>query len=265
MIRLLPRRSSIGVVEIHGVLGAAVRAGVYHQLLDRLERNPSIRSVVLDIDSPGGSVSASEDLYLKVVRLREKKPVIAFIRGTGASGSYLVACAASRIIALPTAIVGSIGVISLQPVAAELMERLGISVSVSKSGPLKDMGAFYRLPTSDEQEKVQGLVDELFQAIVERVAEARHMEVDQVRQYASGEVYTAKKSKDLGLVDELGDFDAVLDAAAALGGVPRRLTYARPPRSARMRLLERFASWAFEGALGDTGGALTQRHGLWYL
>ena len=263
MVRLLPGRSSIGVVELHGVLGTTVRAGVYHQLIDRLERSPRIGCVVLDIDSPGGAVGASEELYLKVARLREKKPVVAFIRGTGASGSYLAACAASRIVALPSAIVGSIGVISMRPVVAELLERLGVSVSVNKSGPLKDMGAFYRLPTSEEQEKVQGLIDELFETFVERVAEARHMEVDKLRQYATGEVFTARHGKELGLVDELGDFDAVLDMAASLGRVPRRVTYVRPPRSMRLRMLGRFAAWAMETALEDTGVATTQR--LWYL
>ena len=236
---------------------------MYHQIIDRLERSPRIGCVVLDIDSPGGAVGASEELYFKVSRLREKKPVVAFIRGTGASGSYLVACAATHIVALPSAIVGSIGVISMRPVVAELLERLGVSISVSKSGPLKDMGAFYRLPTSEEQEKVQGLIDELFQTFVERVAEARHMEVDQLRQYATGEVFTARHGKELGLVDELGDFDAVLDMVASLGQVPRRVTYTRPPRSMRLRLLGRFSAWAMEAVLEDTGVVVPQR--LWYL
>ncbi len=220
--------------------------------------------IVLDIDSPGGSVAASEDLYFKIARLREKKPVVAFIRGTGASGSYLIACAATRIVALPSAIVGSIGVISMRPVAVELLERLGVSVSVSKSGPLKDMGAFYRQPTSEEQDKLQGLIDELFQTFVERVAEARHMDVDEVRRRATGEVYTARQGKELGLLDELGDFDTVLDIAASLGNVPRRrVTYVRPPRSLRQRLTGRFALWAMETVADDLGVSTAQ--GMWYL
>ena len=253
----------IAVVELQGVLGATVRAGAYHHLLERLERNPRVGCVVLDIDSPGGFVSASEALYRKVARLREKKPVIAFIRGVGASGSYLVACAASRIVAQPSAIVGSIGVISLRPVVAELMERLGVGVSVSKSGPLKDMGAFYREPTAEEQAKVQGLVDDLFQMMVDMVAQSRHMDVDQVRGYATGEVFTGRKGKELGLVDELGDFDAALDAAASLGKMPRRVIYVRPPRPARIRLLERFLGLALEAAWEDVQAPAWQR--LWYL
>lgn len=260
---LLPGRSRIGVVELHGVLGTTLRTSVYHQLLDRLERNPRIGCVVLDIDSPGGSVAASENLYLKVSRLRSKKPVIAFIRGTGASGAYLVACGASRIVAVPGAIVGSIGVISFRPVVAELLERLGIRVSVAKSGSLKDMGAIYRPPTPEEEVKIQGLVDELFEGFVERIAKARRMELDQVRGYATGEVYTSGKGKELGLVDELGDFDTVLDMAASLGHVSRRVEYVRPPRPLQLRLLDRFASWALAPLVEEAGDATVPR--FWYL
>ncbi|MBI4199393.1 MAG: S49 family peptidase [Chloroflexi bacterium] len=102
---------------MRGILGAGARATQYHKLLGHIERNPRLGVALLDIDSPGGSVAVSEDLYLKVMRLREKKPVVAFVRGVAASGAYLVACAATKIIALPNAIVGSLGVISFRPVA----------------------------------------------------------------------------------------------------------------------------------------------------
>ena len=263
MVRLLPRRSGVGVIEVKGIIGANTRASVHHELLDKLERDPRVGSVVLDIDSPGGGVAASEDLFLKVKRLREKKPVVAFIRGTGASGSYLVACAATRIIALPSAIVGSIGVISLRPVAAELLERLGINISVSKSGPLKDMGAFYRAPTDEERGKLQGLIDELYKAFVGQVAESRNMKPDVVRGHATGEVFTGRRGRELGLVDELGDFDATLDMAAYLGRVPRRAIHVRPPHSFRQRMLGQFTMWAMESVLEGTGPSTT--HQLWYL
>lgn len=263
MFRRLARRSRIGILELHGALGSTIRANAYYQILDRLERNARIGCVLLDIDSPGGSVAASEALYLKIVRLRQKKPVVAFIRGAGASGAYLLACAASRIVAQPGAIVGSIGVISLRPAVAELMQRLGVSISVSKSGPLKDMGAFYRPSTPEEEGKMQSLVDDLFQDMVERVAESRHMEVARVRGVATGEVYAARKARELGLVDELGDFDAALDAAASLGNIPRRVTYVRPPRPARLRLIERFVGWAMDSVEEEAGTLLAGR--LWYM
>ena len=193
---------------------------MYHELLDRLERDTKAGAVVLDIDSPGGAVGASEDLYLKTKRLSEKKPVVAFIRGSGASGAYLLACAATRIIALPSAIVGSIGVISMRPEASGLLDRLGVGFSVSKSGPLKDMGAFYRPPTDDEQAKLQSLIDELFEAFLKEVAESRNMDLDEARSYATGEVFTARRAAETKLIDETGDFEKALDTAAELGNVP---------------------------------------------
>ena len=110
---------------------------------------------------------------------------------------------------------------------------------------------------------MQGLIDELFQTFVERVAQARHLETEQVRGFATGEVFTAKRGKELGLVDELGDFDDVLDLAASLGNVPRRTTYVRTPRSMRQRMLGRFAAWALGGLWEEGSTGLGER--LWYL
>ena len=257
------RRGRIGVIELFGMIGPVVRSSVYYQLLDRLERSPRVGAVLLDIDSPGGAVAASESLFAKVDRIRQKKPVVAFIRGSGTSGAYMVGCPATKIMALPGALVGSIGVISLRPMVANLLERLGVSVSVSKSGPLKDMGTFYRPPTDEELEKLQGLIDELFESFVERVAKARGMETERVRGFATGEVFTGQRGKEMGLVDELGDFDDALDMAAALGNVPRKTTYVRPPRGMRERAMGRFAAWAMEGLSEEGHTFLGER--LWYV
>ncbi len=263
MVRLFPRRPRIGVLEIRGVIGASLQASVYHELLDRLERDPKTGAVVLDIDSPGGAVGASEDLYLKTKRLSKKKPVVAFIRGSGASGAYLLACAATSIIALPSAIVGSIGVISMRPEASGLLDRLGVGFSVSKSGPLKDMGAFYRPPTDDERAKLQALIDELFEAFLKEVAESRKMDLDEARKYATGEVFTARRAAETKLIDETGDFEKALDTAAELGKVPRRMKYLRPPKTFRQRMLGQFATWSLEAALDGTESASSPK--LWYL
>ena len=263
MASLFRRRGRIGVIELFGMIGPVVRSSVHYQLLDRLERNPRIRAVVLDIDSPGGAVTASESLYAKVRRLRQKKPVVAFIRGSGTSGAYMAACPATKVIALPGSIVGSIGVISIRPIVADLLERLGVRVSVNKSGPLKDMGAIYRPSTEEEERKLQGLIDELFEAFVERVAQSRGITPEQVRGLATGEVFTGQRGKELGLVDELGDFDDALDLAASLGNVPRRVTYVRPPHSMRERVIGRFAMWAMAGLAEEGQATLGER--LWYL
>lgn len=257
------RKRTIAILELHGVIGVAVRSSTYHELLDRIEHSSRVSAVVLDIDSPGGSSATSEALYRKLCRVRGKKPIVAFVRGTGASGSYMLACAAGRIIALPSAIVGSIGVISMRPVAVDLMERLGVGVAVNKSGPLKDMGAFYRPSTAEEEAKVQGLVDELHGRFVDLVAHERGIPVERLNRYATGEVFTGTQGKDIGLVDEVGDFDDAIDAAASLGNVPRRTTHVRPPRPLRMRLLGRFGGGIVSEVADELQALNTPK--LWYM
>ncbi|MBE3112606.1 MAG: signal peptide peptidase SppA, partial [Acidobacteria bacterium] len=222
--------------------GAPSRAVEQLRLIQSLRETDSVRSVVIDIDSPGGTVAASDYLYRSVRKLAEKKPVIAFIRGTGASGGYMVGCAATKIVALPTAMIGSIGVISMRPLVYELLDKVGVRMSVTKSGRLKDMWSSFREPTEEEKEKEQALLDEFYNRFIEVVAEGRKLSPDDVRALATGEVFTAVRGKEMRLVDELGDLDTAIDMAAELGKAPRRIRYVRPKRNLRSLLMSRMAS-----------------------
>ena len=122
-------RGGIAVVELSGVIGGGMKVPVYSPLLDGLREDKRFRAVVLEIDSPGGTASGSELLYHSVLKIKKEKPVVAYIRGTGASGAYYISCAADRVVALPSALVGSIGVIYLRPVLEQLLQKLGISFS----------------------------------------------------------------------------------------------------------------------------------------
>ncbi|MFQ5860567.1 MAG: signal peptide peptidase SppA, partial [Dehalococcoidia bacterium] len=257
------QRGRIGVVEVFGVIGGTVRVPQYDHLLRRLGRSRRIKAVVVDIDSPGGSASASEYLYTSLARITAIKPVVAFIRGSGTSGAYYLACAASRVVALPSSLVGSIGVISLRPVIQELLQRLGIGITVHKSGPFKDMGAFWRSPTPEEEAKLQALVDEFYQSFVQVVARARGMEEERVREYATGELFTGRRAQELGLVDELGDLERAIDLAAELGKAPRRPMWVRPPRTFFERLGRRFAQEMTESLAQQVERSLLQ--GVFYL
>ncbi len=176
----------------------------------------------------------------------------------------MAACPATKVIALPGSIVGSIGVISLRPMIADLLERVGVRVSVNKSGPLKDMGAIYRPSTEEEERKLQGLIDELFEAFVERVAQCRGISPEQVRSFATGEVFTGRRGKELGLVDELGDFDRALELAAELGKTRPRPVWVRPRRPLLGRLLgARVAEVWGHGLVTDLRQVLTG--GMYYL
>ncbi len=248
--RLLPP-GQVSVVRMYGPISGGVRAADWIELLRRLRRSGRVPAVVLDIDSPGGSATASDDMYLAVRRLAEHKPVVAAIRGVGASGGYLVAMGAHRVVANPNAVVGSIGVISAGPRVRVLLERIGVRVSETKAGRLKGVGAPWRDETPEEQGKEQELVDALYGAFIERVATGRRMEPERVRELATGEVWLGRQAVELGLVDEIGDLERAIEIAAGLAGVPARGAPVRFRRSIIDRVIDRLAG-ASATAMADT-------------
>ena len=250
-------RGRIAVVELFGAIGGQIKSPAYEQIFAAIARDDSVKALVLDVDSPGGGVSASDYLYRSVLKVAEKKPVIANIRGVGASGAYYICCAAQKIVASHAAIVGSIGVISARPALQELLRRIGVGVNVNKSGAYKDMGAFWRDATPEEEQKMQALIDDSFNSFVSIVAAARKMDEDAVRRIATGEVYWATKAQELGLVDELGDLDRAVDIAAEVSGAPRKPVHIRPRRSLRQLLLNPAAD-----ALTESVSAEVERR-LW--
>jgi protease-4 len=231
-------RRRIAVISLRGVIGGAVRTDETLRTLGDARRNPRVRAVLLEIDSPGGSATESEALYLGVRRLAREKPVVAWIRSTGASGAYFAACGASRILAFPSAIVGSIGVISVRPVAVEALRRLGASVQVTKTGPFKDLGAPWREPTEEDQGKERALVDAIFRRFTGAVADARGLDDAQLARVTTGEVWLGTEAVTLGLVDRVcEDEDGALREVQRLAGLPhRRIVRMGPRRSVLQRL-----------------------------
>ena len=246
MPMLFRRRSGVGVVEIFGVIGGGARVHEQSRILDSLRRDKRFKAVIVEIDSPGGTAAGSELLYNSLLRVAQEKPVVAYIGGTGASGAYYISCAANRIVALPSSLVGSIGVIYLRPVLQQLLQNLGVSFSVYKSGEFKDMTGFWRSPTSEEEGKFKGLIDEIYGNFIRSVATGRQMDEEKVKEFATGEVFTGRGAQERGLVDELGDFDRALDLASDLGRTRRRPMWIRRRRP----LMERFV-----GRVGGPGVA----------
>lgn len=247
----LPIQPRIAIVELFGAIQGGAKVGEIVHLIDGLKEDKRVRAVILEIDSPGGSAPASEYLYGAITRLADRKPVIAFVRGIGASGAYMAACGATKIVALPSSIIGSIGVISIGPVAKDLLKRIGIDVTVSKSGEYKDMGAFYRDPTAEEMKKRDDLINQFFDIFVDIVANSRSMTPDQVREYATGEIFTGKKAAQFGLIDQVGDMDMAIALASELGQVPPKISYARPRRPLLQKLFSRVGS-SFAEEIADT-------------
>ena len=235
----MAQRSRIAVVEIHGVIGNQVKISEFAHIIDSLSNNRRIRALLLDIDSPGGSATGSEVLYRSIQRVAASKPVYAYVRGIGASGGYYLACAASKIYALPTALIGSIGVIYLRPILEQLLTKVGIDFSVYKSGEFKDMTGFWRSPTDRESQKFQELIDEIFDNFVAVVADGRSLDDSVVREVATGEVMTAQRGKNCGLVDEIGDFKDALESVAEVARCKPIPRWIRPGRSLGQRLIGR--------------------------
>lgn len=249
------RSPAIAVVDLQGTIGGAVRPLEYTRLLSRLGAEPSVRAVVLNIDSPGGVASGAELITRAVERLNAAKPVVSFIAGTGASGGYMIACASRHVVALPSAIVGAIGVISYRPVVEQALERLGVQMLVAKSGRLKDMGSPFREPTEEEQARQQHLLDSLYDLFVESVARGRGLPLERVRELATGEVYTTAEALEHGLVDSVGDLEDAVDWAAKESGAPRRVRVVRPRRTLRDLMLGRAAAALAQSVLAELDAA----------
>jgi protease IV len=236
------RAGRVAIIRLYGPIVGGQRSADAIEQIARVRRSGRVPAVVLDIDSPGGSAPASDYLYLALARLAAKKPLVAHIRGVGASGAYLAALAARSIVVAPNAVVGSIGVISAGPRIASLLERIGIRVQETKAGSLKGLGAPWRDDTPEEAAKEREIVDAYYDAFVARVAEGRPLSAEQARELATGEVWLGSRSVELGLADEVGDLDRAVEIAAAAAGVPARAAPVRTRRPVMARLVDRFAT-----------------------
>ncbi len=221
--------------EPGGVLEPAQPGSVarVREQLDRARRDPEIRALLLRIDSPGGSVTASDLVYREIQRFRKERalPVVAQLMGTAASGGYYVAQAADEIIAHPTTITGSIGVIYFGVNVAGLMEKLGIEDQTLTTGSYKDAGSPLRRMTSQERSQLRSILFDM-QAEFERVVDAGRPQLDAaaVHALADGRIFSASQALQHGLVDRIGDLQASIDAAKLRAGLGEAqvVSYHRP-------------------------------------
>lgn len=238
--RLRPGR--VAIVRLYGTITGGQRAADWVETVRHLREASSVPAVVLDIDSPGGSAAASDYLFLALRRLAAAKPLIAHVRGTGASGAYLAAMAARRLVVAPASVIGSIGVISAGPRVPALLDRLGVRVEEHTAGRLKGLGAPWREDTDDERAREQELVDAFYDVFVRRVADGRNLPHERVLELATGEVWLGARAVELGLADETGDLDRAIELAAELAGVPAKSQPVRLHRPFLARLTDRFAT-----------------------
>jgi protease-4 len=211
----------LGLVEIEGVILDSKRTV---EQLERFEDDASITAVILRIDSPGGGVAASQEIYEAAKRVRERgKFVVASMGSVAASGGYYIACAADTIMANPGTTTGSIGVIMEMMNATELLNKIGIRFDVIKSGKYKDSGSPFRPMTEEDRKYFQRYVDDAYEQFVEVVATERELERSEVLKLADGRVFTGQQALEIGLIDLIGTYQEALALAAEvtnIGGRP---------------------------------------------
>ncbi|GAB4418959.1 MAG: hypothetical protein OHK0032_14910 [Thermodesulfovibrionales bacterium] len=248
MFQWLTNRLPMGRLAVVPFTGAVFSRTVepYLRLLRAIEYSRYIRGVLFQIESPGGSASSSEMLYHSLKSLNSKKPVYCYAL-MAASGGFMAACGARRISAPSTALMGSIGVLSVKPVLRDFMDRFGIRLEVMKKGINKDMTLFHRESTEEEKKKMDALHEDIYQRFIEIVAEGRRLSRERVSEIATGELFTAKRSLELGLIDEISDYESFLDKLAAEAGVKKeRAILLRPRRPFLYRIMGESASTAIE-------------------
>lgn len=210
-------RKQIARIEITGAIASATR----RRVLDALKTVEEKRfpALLLRIDSPGGTVGDSQEIYSALKRLREKVKIVASFGNISASGGVYIGVGADHIIANPGTITGSIGVILRGNNLERLLQKIGVSFKVVKSGPYKDILAFDRELTAPEEHILQELIDTSYQQFVQTVAEGRNLAVDAVKSFADGRIFTGQQALELGVVDRLGTEEDARRWAAELVGL----------------------------------------------
>jgi protease IV len=208
-----------GVVAVIPVEGEISSSDDFVETLKDLDDRPSIRAVVVRINSPGGAVAPSQEMYGAIRHLAEKKPVVASLGAVAASGGYYVASAADVIVASPGTLTGSIGVILQLANVSSLLDKLGVQATVVKAGQHKDIGSPFRSLTPEEQALLQTMVDEVHTQFIDAVAAGRKMDQGRARAIADGRIFSGQQAKDLGMVDELGGLEDAVRIAGSRAGI----------------------------------------------
>lgn len=223
-------KEKILVIDVEGILSSLSSPGLFaregdilSQVYSRLEKASEdvlIKGVIIRLDTPGGDVASSDILYNEIQKFKEKTglPVVGLMMGIAASGGYYVASACDSIIAHPSTITGSIGVISIYPSLEGLLAKLGIQVNVVKSGEMKDSGSAFRNLTPEEKKVFKEIIDELYKNFLDVVYKNRKdfLSLEELRVLADGRIYTAQQALKFKLLDEIGYFDHALEKVLSL-------------------------------------------------
>ncbi|MEO0138037.1 MAG: signal peptide peptidase SppA [candidate division WOR-3 bacterium] len=225
---------NIGVIEIEGIITSSKKV-VHH--IKQFAEDPSIQGILVRVDSPGGGVAASQEIYEELRKAKQQKKIVVSMGALAASGGYYVSLPADLIVANPGTITGSIGVIMQFPVFQELMKKLGIDFEVIKSKEHKDIGSPYRKLTEKEKKLLQDVVTDVYEQFVQATCDARGLPKDSVLKIADGRIITGRQAKELGLVDTLGSFEDAVKIIGDLLGIEKPNLIYPPKRYSLIQLI----------------------------
>ncbi len=232
------------ILNVNGTINRGM-LNSYMPAMKYIEKKNKVRGVLLVINSGGGDANSTEILYNQLVKISDKKPVYALVEGVGASGAYWLACAAEKIFAMRTSIVGSIGVISMSPDFSEFLENIGIKMRINKIGKYKDINSPFRTMTDEESKIYNGIMNDIYLAFRDQVKIRRNFTDEKMDSIATGLVFSAEQAKENGLIDGIGNMDTVMDQFKERTGAGsiKNLTPKRPFISRVMSMsIEAFSS-----------------------
>jgi protease IV len=218
----------IGVVSITGTISSSK---IISSELAKFAKDDSISAIILRINSPGGGVGATQEIYREVQKITPQKPVVASMGSIAASGGYYVAAPATKIVSNPGTITGSIGVFIQFVRLEELMNKIGVDLEIVKSGEFKDMGSPDRKLTQRDREIIDALIKDLQGQFVSAVASGRNLSVEKVQEIADGRIFSGARAKDLGLVDFMGNFQDAVEITKKIVGIKGDVALVYPKKS----------------------------------
>ncbi len=214
----IAKSEKIAIINIENIITQS--SSTVRQIKKYADDN-SVKAIVLRIDSPGGAVAPSQEIYSEILKFRKdsNKIVVTSMGNLAASGGYYIACASDKIIANPGTLTGSIGVIMTFSNIEELMKKIGLKTEVIKSGEFKDIGSPMREFTEKEKKLLQGVIDDVYDQFVNAVAVGRNIGVEKVKELSDGRIFTGRQAFEMGLVDKLGSFEEAIKLTAELVGI----------------------------------------------
>ena len=243
----------IGVVSINGTISSAKKIS---SELVTFAKDDGISAIILRINSPGGGVGATQEIYREVQKIAPQKPVVASMGSVAASGGYYVAAPATKIVSNPGTIIGSIGVFIQFVRLEELMNKIGVDLEIVKSGEFKDMGSPDRKLTQRDREILDELITDLQGQFVSAVASGRNLPVEKVQEIADGRIFSGARAKDLGLVDFMGNFQDAVEITKKIVGIKGDVALVYPKKST--------GEWwnlFLKSSAGNIVGVLTEKGG----